>query len=554
LGSALVFSGAARGQAGVELGRAVGLCASNAGLGAVVLGAGFAFRVEAAHQACELGRAAWADAVSAALSAGLIGAASAEADRCRSAATLAGYTARSYAGIELQWAALVDAVDAFGARPVGCAGALGSTTSIVRADEQVPEVIAPAFADLQAAGVLAGGIAVAGINTGNHLGAGVLSPGDAAIAGVSVAIDVTVNVTVDVTIDVTVDITVTVDVTVSVAIDVAIDVAISVTVAAAVVVTGRCGPHRRHGQQEPPKPDHFARAPHRFQPSFGTASIPQATPSRRVDGMGPSLLDTSSMGKRAHRGGPPILDHPGNGAGIIDPARIFARSKRLGERCVLCFFWDVLEELTAQGVLEPVRRLGAEGPATVISRLSRPEGEVHVVWPGIGAPWAASVLEELIGLGCRSFIAAGAAGVLDGSIEPGEILLPTAALRDEGTSYHYLSRGRWAKPDMDALRSIEKACRNKGLSSRRVKTWTTDGVYRETPAKIAQRIRDGCLAVEMEAAAFFAVARFRGVSFAQILYAGDDVSGERWKPRRWNKQIEARRLLFELAVDACLLG
>jgi uridine phosphorylase len=84
------------------------------------------------------------------------------------------------------------------------------------------------------------------------------------------------------------------------------------------------------------------------------------------------------------------------------------------------------------------------------------------------------------------------------------------------------------------------------------KTWTTDGLYRETRAKVSRRVAEGCLTVEMEAAAFFAVARFRGVSFGQMLYAGDDLSGEVWDPRGWTHDAKGRDLLFRLAAEAVL--
>jgi purine-nucleoside phosphorylase len=84
------------------------------------------------------------------------------------------------------------------------------------------------------------------------------------------------------------------------------------------------------------------------------------------------------------------------------------------------------------------------------------------------------------------------------------------------------------------------------------KTWTTDAFYRETPGKVARRREEGCLTVEMEAAAFFAVARFRDVDFGQILYGGDDVSGEAWDTRRWNQRSSVREELFWLSVEACL--
>jgi uridine phosphorylase len=84
------------------------------------------------------------------------------------------------------------------------------------------------------------------------------------------------------------------------------------------------------------------------------------------------------------------------------------------------------------------------------------------------------------------------------------------------------------------------------------KTWTTDGLYRETRGKIARRVAEGCLAVEMEAAACFAVAAFRGVPFGQLLYAGDDLSGEQWDERGWVGHVSGREMLFRLAAESVL--
>lgn len=82
------------------------------------------------------------------------------------------------------------------------------------------------------------------------------------------------------------------------------------------------------------------------------------------------------------------------------------------------------------------------------------------------------------------------------------------------------------------------------------KTWTTDALYRETRAKAARRVAEGCVCVEMEAAACFAVAQFRDVSFGQMLYAGDDLSGEIWDDRGWIGHATGREAIFRLAVDA----
>ncbi|HPP85188.1 MAG TPA: uridine phosphorylase, partial [Bacillota bacterium] len=82
----------------------------------------------------------------------------------------------------------------------------------------------------------------------------------------------------------------------------------------------------------------------------------------------------------------------------------------------------------------------------------------------------------------------------------------------------------------------------------KAKTWTTDAIFRETEAKIEKRVAEGCVTVEMEAAAFFAVSKFRNVLLGQILYGGDDLSGIEWDRRLWN----SREMIRINLVDVCL--
>ncbi|MBN2495038.1 MAG: nucleoside phosphorylase [Deltaproteobacteria bacterium] len=248
---------------------------------------------------------------------------------------------------------------------------------------------------------------------------------------------------------------------------------------------------------------------------------------------------------------PPILEHPGFGPGVIEPARLYRKRRRIPSRVVLCFFLDILKRKARSGQIAPLTRLAGEGEAIEVWSAGRGRKALGVCFPGVGAPFAASTLEELIALGGRAFIACGAAGVLDSQIEAGAIILPTAALRDEGTSYHYQRRGRYSRPHPEALRAIRAACRHRGLRYRSGRIWTTDAVFRETVAQVRRRREEGCLAVEMEAASLFAVAAFRKVIFGQLLYAGDDVSAADWKHRRWMQLDRVRAGLFELALDAC---
>src|SRR5260370_16655149 len=96
-----------------------------------------------------------------------------------------------------------------------------------------------------------------------------------------------------------------------------------------------------------------------------------------------------------------------------------------------------------------------------------------------------------------------------------------------------MQRVREVGADPRALAAIEKTLKRNGVDYIVGKTWTTDAIYRETRARVNARKREGCLTVEMEAAAFFAVAQFRRVQFGQILYGGDALSAQ-WAPPNSN--------------------
>ncbi|MCB0012413.1 MAG: nucleoside phosphorylase [Anaerolineales bacterium] len=248
----------------------------------------------------------------------------------------------------------------------------------------------------------------------------------------------------------------------------------------------------------------------------------------------------------------PILEFDDDRQAALEPHKLLRPVEDIPQRAVICFFNDVLAALAETGRLEPIRHLGSEMGRIPVQRLRTENGDLTVMQGGVGAALGASFVEELIALGCRQFIACGGAGVLDSAIDMGSVLLPTEAIRDEGTSYHYLPAGALATPTPAAVAAIEAALARHGVPYITTKTWTTDAPYRETPGKIARRREQGCLAVEMEAAAFFAVAQFRGVEFGQMLYGGDDVSAENWDHRGWNTDSSVREKLFWLAVEAAL--
>jgi uridine phosphorylase len=174
-----------------------------------------------------------------------------------------------------------------------------------------------------------------------------------------------------------------------------------------------------------------------------------------------------------------------------------------------------------------------------------------VLHPGVGAPLAAGFLEEVIALGATCVVACGGAGAVIPGLALGHVIVPDRAVRDEGTSFHYAPPAREIEADPLGVAVATRVLSEKKVPHRIGKTWTTDAIYRETRGRIARRRDEGCITVEMEAAAFFAVARFRGIRFAQLLYAGDDVSGATWDARQWDR-TSRRQALFTLGVEVAL--
>lgn len=247
----------------------------------------------------------------------------------------------------------------------------------------------------------------------------------------------------------------------------------------------------------------------------------------------------------------PLTEFDPTTPAVLEPS-VVVRRIEAPEAFVLCFFPDAIGRLVTELDGREIARLESEMGAHPVFEVAAGDQRVGLALAGVGAPLAAGWLEELIALGGRRFVVAGGAGALVPDLTLGHVIVPTAAVRDEGTSFHYAPPSRTVAPSEDALASVIATLDRHAIPYRAGLTWTTDGYYRETRAKVAARVTEGCIAVEMEAAALFAVARFRGVSLAQMLYAGDDLSGEAWDPRGWQAHVTGRDLLLRLAIEAAL--
>lgn len=245
----------------------------------------------------------------------------------------------------------------------------------------------------------------------------------------------------------------------------------------------------------------------------------------------------------------PILEFDPSPTAVIEPWAP-ARTRELPELAVACWFGDVVAARTSD--MEPAFSVALEHSTHDVYVIEHRGEPVVLFNPGVGAPLAVSALELVIASGIDRIIGCGGAGIVVPGFDPGHVMVPTGAVRDEGTSYHYAPAGAEALPHPTAVAAIDAVLTERGVPHDRGLTWTTDAFFRETPARVERRRQQGCLTVEMEASAMFTVAAFRNVVYGQLLYAGDDVSAQDWDHRDWNRQVSAREHLLDLALDAVL--
>ncbi len=247
----------------------------------------------------------------------------------------------------------------------------------------------------------------------------------------------------------------------------------------------------------------------------------------------------------------PILEYDATREAFIEPSKVI-RPLDMPEHRVICFFKEVLEKVAAEYNARVLVKNNWEDGGHPIYEIEYQGQRLAFYHPGIGAALSAGLMEEVIALGCKKFIACGGAGALRTEVAVDHLVVVSAAIRDEGTSYHYLPPAREVAANEIALSALITTLSERGISHHVGKTWTTDAPYRETPNKIMMRKQEGCLTVEMECAAMMAVAEFRSAMFGQVLYSGDDLSGADWDDRGWQSKKEVRESLFWLCADACL--
>jgi uridine phosphorylase len=239
---------------------------------------------------------------------------------------------------------------------------------------------------------------------------------------------------------------------------------------------------------------------------------------------------------------------------VIEPARVIEERKKIGLHpscpvpagAILCYdtaFWQWV--CTVPGNVE------GDGWLKGAYLVPRNDSRILVLKvPGFGASTAVMTLEELAAFGIKKFVNLGTAGGLQQNMNIGDIVICDRAIRDEGTSHHYLPVEKYALSSPELTESLCAAFERKAIQYVKGTSWTTDAPYRETIEELRRYRSDGVATVEMEASALFAVGAYRGVSVSSIFIISDLLSEEDWHQGYHSEEkLEGLKTAFEVALE-----
>ncbi len=211
---------------------------------------------------------------------------------------------------------------------------------------------------------------------------------------------------------------------------------------------------------------------------------------------------------------------------IIDPVR--KENAPMLDALIITFSYLIEEAVCAHFDCQKIAELHCACGVVPVYAIDRNGKKIGFFKTFVGAPVTVGLLEDTLReINVSKILMFGGCGCLDKNIAWGKIIIPSAAYRDEGTSYHYAPAADYIPLKNHA--AVAQFMQKAGIPYVLGKTWTTDAIYRETRGNFEKRKADGCLAVEMEVAAVQAVCDFRGVAFYSFLKSGDLLDAPQWE-------------------------
>jgi len=192
--------------------------------------------------------------------------------------------------------------------------------------------------------------------------------------------------------------------------------------------------------------------------------------------------------------------------------------------CLLDPDGDIVRHLTATG--QATVHPGWACYHTTLWTFDLGGTEVGVIGCAVGAPFAVLLAEQLAVSGCELLISVTSSGSIAPIADPPYFVIIDRALRDEGTSHHYLPPGDWSPAPARLIARLDAQLSGLTQPVVTAATWTTDAPYRETAEAIAYAKALGIVAVEMEASALYAFATVRDFDVICVAHVTNTMATE----------------------------
>lgn len=225
----------------------------------------------------------------------------------------------------------------------------------------------------------------------------------------------------------------------------------------------------------------------------------------------------------------PLLNHPLDSPTSFTPETVTeaVRAERnlpidsVPEVCILEFDGDLTDQLVTEGLALPFDAWPCFHTKMYV--IETQWCKCGIVARTIGGPYAVLVAEQLAACGARVILGLTSAGRVSPEFPIPGVVVVNRAIRDEGTSYHYISADKEITGSQQVAEALEREVNTLGLPVRRGTVWTTDAPYRETAEQLMRYADAGVLAVEMQAASLFAFSVARGVPVGVIAHVTNAV-------------------------------
>lgn len=238
---------------------------------------------------------------------------------------------------------------------------------------------------------------------------------------------------------------------------------------------------------------------------------------------------------------------------VISPQSVYGPRDKLCDSCIVVFSRAVTENILKSFDCVRIAAISSVNGDIPIYQFTHRGNRIAFYTTMISSAGAGTCIEDAHCLtGATKYIMFGSCGTLNREITAGKLIIPTQAYRDEGFSYHYAEA-----QDYIEIKNAGRVARifdELGIPYVMGKTWTTDGIYRETKNNLEKRKAEGCIAVEMECAGVQAVCDFRKLELYNFLISGDLLDAPEWEKRILGSEEEKNRQLSSFYVALELAG